>query len=198
MGSGLEKLPRKMAAGHLFLLLFHQPVSGQDYQIGGDYQIQAAEDGYDYEYQNAIANANANERHRACPWNRPALGSLCSVPASVSCSYGSECCCGKCHPSFIARCYLANGRRSWGGSYSDACLRPSCGTDACSQPSGLVGPCKAAIPRWTFNKQRGCHRFTYGGCQGNANNFKTRAQCLNTCLTDDIGEGVQSQPLYWK
>ena len=41
-----------------------QILSGQDYQIGGDYQIQAAED--DYDYQNAIANANANanERHR--------------------------------------------------------------------------------------------------------------------------------------
>merc|ERR1712212_253237 len=71
--SGLEKLPRKMAAGHLFLLLFHQPVSGQDYQIGGDYQIQAAEDDYDYDYQNAIANANANanERHRGLPWEAP-------------------------------------------------------------------------------------------------------------------------------
>merc|ERR1711974_373656 len=88
-----------------------------------------------------------NGMWKDCPKNQPALGSLCAVPASVSCSYGSECCCGKCHPSFIARCYLANGRRSWGGSYTDACLRPSCGTDACSQPSGLVGPCKAAIPR---------------------------------------------------
>merc|ERR1711974_416814 len=128
MGSGLEKLPRKMAAGHLFLLLFHQPVSGQDYQIGGDYQIQAAEDGYDYEYQNAIANANANERHRACPRNRPALGSPCSLPGSIRCSYGSECCCGKCHPSFVATCQSISRRHSsWVGYNTDACLRPNCG-----------------------------------------------------------------------
>jgi len=121
-----------------------------------------------------------------CPKNAPALGSPCSVPASKSCSYGSECCCGKCHPSFIARCYLArapNGRRTWRGSYTDACLRPNCGsTDACSQPSGITGPCKAAVPRWTFDKERGCQRFTYGGCAGNANNFYTRAECLKTCI----------------
>ena len=54
-------------------------------------------------------------------------------------------------------------------------------TGRCSLPK-VVGPCKAAFPRWFFNtKTRRCERFIYGGCQGNANNFNSLAECLNTC-----------------
>ena len=39
-------------------MLTDQISSGQDYQIGGEYQIQApGESDYSYDYQNAIANA---------------------------------------------------------------------------------------------------------------------------------------------
>ncbi|CAN8009769.1 unnamed protein product, partial [Ixodes pacificus] len=45
-----------------------------------------------------------------------------------------------------------------------------------------VGPCKAAIPRYYFDPNTGqCEPFTYGGCQGNANNFKTVKECLRFC-----------------
>ena len=51
----------------------------------------------------------------------------------------------------------------------------------CSLPK-VVGPCRAAFPRWFFNiKTRRCERFIYGGCEGNANNFNSLAECLNTC-----------------
>jgi hypothetical protein len=29
-----------------------------------------------------------------------------------------------------------------------------------------------------------CYEFTYGGCDGNANNFRTVAECLQTCAPD--------------
>ncbi|CAN8032159.1 unnamed protein product [Ixodes persulcatus] len=46
-----------------------------------------------------------------------------------------------------------------------------------------VGPCKAAIPRYYFDPNTGqCEPFTYGGCQGNANNFKTVKDCLRSCV----------------
>lgn len=51
----------------------------------------------------------------------------------------------------------------------------------CSLPS-KVGPCKAAFTRWYFNDDTGCcKKFSYGGCQGYANNFQTKDKCLNTC-----------------
>ena len=44
------------------------------------------------------------------------------------------------------------------------------------------GPCRAAFPRWFFDTSSGkCQRFTFGGCQGNRNNFETLEECLNTC-----------------
>lgn len=52
---------------------------------------------------------------------------------------------------------------------------------ACGLPK-VVGPCKAAFPRWFFNtKTRKCERFIYGGCGGNANNFNSLQACLNKC-----------------
>ena len=44
------------------------------------------------------------------------------------------------------------------------------------------GRCFAAIPRVFFNKKTGlCEHFTFGGCGGNKNNFKTIADCEKTC-----------------
>lgn len=45
-----------------------------------------------------------------------------------------------------------------------------------------IGPCRAALPRWFYNGQTGqCEEFQYGGCQGNDNNFMTRAECEGQC-----------------
>ena len=53
--------------------------------------------------------------------------------------------------------------------------------DICQQPK-KVGPCKAAHPRFYFNKDAGkCEEFTYGGCGGNENNFKTLEACQAKC-----------------
>ena len=57
-----------------------------------------------------------------CPDNEPSLGRRCAVPSSVTCSYGSECCCGKCYSSFEVQCRGGE----WNGYYTDACRRPDC------------------------------------------------------------------------
>ena len=45
-----------------------------------------------------------------------------------------------------------------------------------------IGTCIAAKPRFYFNKNTGlCEEFTYEGCNGNENMFKTRIECEKTC-----------------
>ena len=56
--------------------------------------------------------------------------------------------------------------------------------DPCRLPPA-AGNCKGICPRWYYDsRQRSCRPFNYGCCGGNANNFKTRRLCENTCRED--------------
>ncbi|XP_049606893.1 tissue factor pathway inhibitor 2 [Syngnathus scovelli] len=45
------------------------------------------------------------------------------------------------------------------------------------------GPCRAEMGRYYYNTvTQKCELFYYGGCQGNANNFKTYHECHKTCF----------------
>ncbi|XP_011694057.1 PREDICTED: kunitz-type protease inhibitor AFAPI-I-like [Wasmannia auropunctata] len=45
------------------------------------------------------------------------------------------------------------------------------------------GSCRAYITRYAYNSASGkCERFIYTGCDENANNFKSMAQCEETCV----------------
>ncbi|XP_070600484.1 kunitz-type serine protease inhibitor 4-like isoform X2 [Erythrolamprus reginae] len=47
----------------------------------------------------------------------------------------------------------------------------------------VTGPCKAKMPRFYYNSTSNqCQGFIYGGCGGNANNFKTKKACHFTCV----------------
>jgi len=44
------------------------------------------------------------------------------------------------------------------------------------------GPCMALMHRYGFDKESGkCKKFIYGGCRGNANNFKSLEECERAC-----------------
>jgi hypothetical protein len=46
-----------------------------------------------------------------------------------------------------------------------------------------AGPCRSAIEKYFYNPTTGCcEKFTYGGCQGNSNNFQTYEDCRTTCV----------------
>lgn len=70
----------------------------------------------------------------------------------------------------------------------------------------LVGHCRAAFPRWYYNRQTGsCQSFIYGGCGGNKNNYLNKESCMAACTVsvlpssqkrvddDDDDGGVSSQ-----
>nr|XP_004656398.2 tissue factor pathway inhibitor 2 [Jaculus jaculus] len=45
-----------------------------------------------------------------------------------------------------------------------------------------VGPCKALLPRYYYDRYlQKCRPFMYGGCRGNPNNFKTPGSCEEAC-----------------
>lgn len=52
----------------------------------------------------------------------------------------------------------------------------------CSLPPD-AGPCTtASLQRWHYHPgSSACHQFTFGGCEGNSNNFKTARECLAAC-----------------
>ncbi|KAK2849654.1 hypothetical protein Q7C36_008437 [Tachysurus vachellii] len=57
------------------------------------------------------------------------------------------------------------------------------------------GPCRALVPRYFFDsKVNECRRFFYGGCFGNANNFKTLKECKDRCQPGNDTEEPQNGP----
>uniref|UniRef100_A0A670ZTE7 BPTI/Kunitz inhibitor domain-containing protein n=1 Tax=Pseudonaja textilis TaxID=8673 RepID=A0A670ZTE7_PSETE len=55
-------------------------------------------------------------------------------------------------------------------------------TEFCHLPAE-PGPCRAKITRFYYNSDsKQCEKFIYGGCQGNANRFRTYDECHRTCV----------------
>ena len=65
----------------------------------------------------------------------------------------------------------------------------------CGEPKGLIGFCRARIPRWTYDKHsRKCEKFYYGGCRGNANNFMNKRACENVCVSGNYKHCPNAYP----
>lgn len=45
------------------------------------------------------------------------------------------------------------------------------------------GPCRQYVVRWYYDREaNSCAQFWFGGCQGNANNFESEADCKHSCV----------------
>lgn len=48
--------------------------------------------------------------------------------------------------------------------------------------------CRAAFTRWYFDTEKNsCDIFTYGGCQGNKNNYLSKEECMRQCYGEVAG-----------
>ncbi|XP_069140172.1 uncharacterized protein [Argopecten irradians] len=68
-----------------------------------------------------------------------------------------------------------------------ACMEMCAGPDSyvCDQPMD-IGPCKALVPRFFYNStSKMCEPFSYGGCEGNDNNFESTSACMEMCARPD-------------
>ncbi|XP_073319196.1 tissue factor pathway inhibitor 2 [Pagrus major] len=66
--------------------------------------------------------------------------------------------------------------------YSVLALSPTVKTAVCLLQVD-EGPCRGEIERYFYNTiTQKCEIFYYGGCQGNANNFKSYQECQKTCF----------------
>lgn len=69
-----------------------------------------------------------------------------------------------------------------GGSASAGSSTSGGRAAACDQPGGEVGPCKALLHAWFFDKMRGaCMPYVYGGCQASENHFESQVECEGAC-----------------
>ncbi len=115
-------------------------------------------------------------------------GSICSLPADVGPCDGVcprffyDVCTGQCEP-FDYGCCKGNANNFETLAECEAACPPA--DDICFLPAE-VGPCEGLCPRFFYNVcTEECEPFTYGCCEGNANNFLTMEECQATCPLDD-------------
>ncbi|XP_060638232.2 tissue factor pathway inhibitor 2 isoform X1 [Anolis sagrei] len=66
-------------------------------------------------------------------------------------------------------------------SCMDTCMPIKTAPSFCYSPKDK-GVCSASEPRFYYNtKTKACEEFTYTGCGGNNNNFRTQKACLKVC-----------------
>ena len=111
-------------------------------------------------------------------------GDVCRLPVSVGPCEGAfprfsyDLCTGQCEQFTYGGCE---------GNANNFLTLAECGAtcppagDICFLPNE-VGPCDGVCPRFFYNACTAqCEPFTYGCCDGNANNFLTLAECETAC-----------------
>lgn len=118
-----------------------------------------------------------------CPPNQLICGSGCCLDKSLECDGVKQCSdgsdeehCSKLNQTFSRLLNITVNQKK----------------ARCSEPPH-TGPCRASHTRWYYDPlNRKCHRFTYGGCDANGNNFEEETPCSETC------DGVTERNVFFR
>merc|ERR1739848_95080 len=56
-----------------------------------------------------------------------------------------------------------------------------------------MGPCRARFDRFYYDSSSNkCKKFTFGGCEGNENNFVKKSDCESLCVSYMLNDDVAS------
>lgn len=104
----------------------------------------------------------------------------CGLDEAKTCDYGGKSYQdGETIPNDCADCECKGG--------DVVCPTIACAPEECALPWD-AGPCEAEEDRFWHNPETGqCEEVTYGGCEGNENNFTTLDECQSTCLAFGTG-----------
>jgi len=164
----------------------------------------------EFSYGGCDGNANKFKTKSDCEQFCPRSGTQTSPPLVqdnhdeiLLDNNNANCCDPLLEPGVLNNPISREGHRccpdgKWGYSIGDG-KRFGCGGQIMTNPEGKIcdicslpsdsGSCKsnnkALVPRWYFNaKSQQCDEFTYGGCDGNANNFQTKSGCQQVYHSD--------------
>lgn len=132
-------------------------------------------------------------------------GSSSTSAGSSSSSAGKPTSNGKAGAGPFAGTGTGGSSSSGGTPSSEGGAEPGAGGDpaAGGASSGVcaleivTGPCDAAFSRYAYDTQAGkCVPFSYGGCEGNANNFATLEACQAACTDLICPSFLQTDTVY--
>uniref|UniRef100_A0A3B4XET7 Serine peptidase inhibitor, Kunitz type 1 b n=1 Tax=Seriola lalandi dorsalis TaxID=1841481 RepID=A0A3B4XET7_SERLL len=112
-----------------------------------------------------------------CRPDQLTCGSGCCLERSLECDGVKHCSDGSdeghCNKLIFLLLFLSEPDLQSPAEYR-------CQPDQRSPPH--TGPCRASHTRWYYDPlNRKCHHFTFGGCDGNDNNFEEEDKCSDTC-----------------
>jgi hypothetical protein len=122
---------------------------------------------------------------RSCRGHQQATSEACDLPAETGVCRGFfpryffDRTSGTCKKFVYGGC---GGNENNFETIEDCLSTCAAAASSPCEEEKVTGPCFAAFRRFYFNKATGkCEKFTYGGCQGNSNNFLTKEDCQAVC-----------------